>query len=417
MSVLKQTDPTAAAIIEAEKDRQSNTLELIASENHISPAVLEALGSVLTDKYAEGYPGNRYYCGNEHIDDAERLAIDRAKELFGCEHANVQAHCGTSANMAVYLASLKPGDKIMGMKLAHGGHLSHGMKLNFSGMLYDVAEYGVEDDTERLDMDHIREIALREKPAMIITGASAYPRTIDFKAFADIAKEVGCLMLADIAHIAGLVAAGLHPSPVPHCEFVTATAHKTLRGPRGGLIFCRKEWAKRIDSAIFPGIQGGPLEHTIIAKAVAFGECLTDEFRDYARSVIANAKMLSERLMEKDWRLVSGGTDNHLMLIDLRSRLPETTGRDAAGWLAAAGIISNQNAIPNDPRPPKTTSGIRLGTPALTSRGMGVGEMRQVADWIDQVLLAGGDEQVVSQVLSAVHELCKAFPVPWAKVQ
>ncbi len=416
MSVLKQADPIAAAIIEAEKNRQSNTLELIASENHISPAVLEALGSVLTDKYAEGYPGERYYYGNEHIDDAERLAIDRAKKLFGCEHANVQAHSGTNANMGVYLAALKPGDKILGMKLAHGGHLSHGMKLNFSGMLYDAAEYGVEDDTERLDMDHIREIALREKPAMIITGASAYPRTIDFKAFADIAKEVGCLMLADIAHIAGLVAAGLHPSPVPHCEFVTATAHKTLRGPRGGLIFCRKEWAKRIDSAIFPGIQGGPLEHTVIAKAVAFGECLTDEFRDYARSIIANAKMLSERLMEKDWRLVSGGTDNHLMLIDLRSRLPETTGRDAAGWLAAAGIISNQNAIPNDPRPPKTTSGIRLGTPALTSRGMGVGEMRQVADWIDQVLLAGGDEQVVSQVLSAVQELCKAFPVPWAKV-
>ena len=415
MSILEQTDPQAAAIIQAERHRQVTTLELIASENHTSPSVLEAMGSVLTDKYAEGYPGRRYYCGNENIDNAEQLAIDRTKEMFGCDHANVQPHSGTSANIAVYMAALKVGDKIMGMKLAHGGHLSHGMHLSFSGKMYDVVDYGVDDESEVLDMDHVREVALKERPAMIVAGASAYPRIIDFEAFGQIGDEIGAHVLADIAHIAGLVVAGVHPTPVPHCAFVTTTAHKTLRGPRGGLILCRQEWAKKIDSTVFPGIQGGPLEHMIIAKAVAFGECLKPEFTDYCKAIVANAKALAEALMEKGWRLVSGGTDNHLMLLDLRSRLPETTGRDAALRLAAAGIIANWNTIPNDPRPPLKASGIRLGTPALTTRGMGAEQMRTVAGWIDDVLVGGEDEKVVLSVRASVEELCKAYPLPWAK--
>lgn len=417
MDVLERTDPQAAAIIQAERDRQSNTLELIASENHTSAGVLEAMGSVLTDKYAEGYPGRRYYCGNENIDNAEQLAIDRAKEMFACEHANVQPHSGTSANIAVYMAALEPGDKIMGMKLAHGGHLSHGMHLNFSGKMYEVVDYGVEDETEMIDMDHVREIALKERPGMIVAGASAYPRIIDFEAFGKIADEAGSHVLADIAHIAGLVVAGLHPTPVPHCAFVTSTTHKTLRGPRGGLILTRDEWAKKINSTIFPGIQGGPLEQIIIAKAVAFGECLKPQFSEYCKAIITNAKTLAETLMEKGWRLVSGGTDNHLMLLDLRSRLPETTGRDAAMRLATAGIITNWNTIPNDPRPPLKASGIRLGTPALTTRQMGPEQMRLVAGWIDEVLITGEDEKAILSVRSKVEELCKAFPVPWGGSQ
>ncbi len=414
MSILESTDPQAAAIIQAERERQIDTLEMIASENHTSPAVLEAMGSVLTDKYAEGYPGRRYYCGNENIDNAEQLAIDRVKELFACEHANVQPHSGTSANMAVYMAALKPGDKIMGMKLSHGGHLSHGSHLNFSGMTYSIVDYGVEEDTELLDMDHVREIALKERPKMIVAGASAYPRTIDFEAFGKIADEVGCTMLADIAHIGGLVATGVHPSAIPHCAFVTVTSHKTLRGPRGGIILCRNEWAKKIDSAVFPGIQGGPLEQMIIAKAVAFGECLQEDFTEYCKRIVANAKTLAEALIERNWRLVTGGTDNHLLLIDLRTRFSEMTGRQAAMRLSAAGIISNWNTIPNDPRPPREGSGIRLGTPALTTRGMGCDQMKQIANWIDEILTSGEDEQVLSAVRSRVTELAQAYPVPWA---
>ena len=411
MSILSQSDPQVAQMIRNEELRQANTLEMIASENHTSSAVLETMGTVLTDKYAEGYPGKRYYCGNENMDAIEQLAIDRAKELFGCEHVNVQPHSGTSANIAVYLAALKPGDKIMGMSLAHGGHLSHGMAINFSGIFYKVASYGVEDDSETLDMDRVREIALRERPTILVTGASAYSRIIDFAAFGSIAREVGCLMLADIAHIAGLIVGGVHPSPVQQAEFVTTTTHKTIRGPRGGTILCREAWAKKINSAVFPGIQGGPLMQSIAAKAVAFGECLKPSFKQYARDVIANAKVLADGLMERGWRLVSGGTDNHLMVIDLRSRLPETTGRDAAIRLAAAGIICNWNAIPNDPRPPLKTSGIRLGTPALTTRGMGAEQMKLVAGWIDR-LLTSQDDAEVNAVRASVEELCKAYPVP-----
>lgn len=411
MNFLEKADPQVAGIIKAEQARQSETLEMIASENHTSRAVIEAMGTVLTDKYAEGYPGRRYYCGNEHMDEIEQLAIDRARQLFGCEHANVQPHSGTSANIGVYLAALNPGDKIMGMNLAHGGHLSHGMPINLSGKIYEIVSYGVEDDTEILDMDHVREIALKERPNLIVAGASAYARIIDFEAFGKIADEVGCPLMADIAHIAGLIVGDVHPSPVPHADFVTTTTHKTIRGPRGGAIFCREKWAKKINSAIFPGIQGGPIMQNIAAKAVAFGECLKPEFKQYARQVIDNAKVLAEELMARGWRLVSGGTDNHLLLIDLRSRLPETTGKDATLRLAEAGIVANWNAIPNDPRPPMKTSGIRLGTPALTTRGMGPNEMKLIAGWIDQ-LLASDDEATLNKIRAAVLDLCKKFPRP-----
>jgi glycine hydroxymethyltransferase len=413
MSRIEDVDPQVAGIIANERTRQRNTIELIASENHASPAVLEAMGSVMTDKYAEGYPGRRYYCGNENMDAVEQLAIDRAKELFGCEHANVQPHSGTSANIACYMAALNPGDKIMGMALAHGGHLSHGLSINFSGKLYEVVSYGVEDDTETLDMNHVRDAALKERPKMIIAGASAYSRTIDFEAFGKIADEVGAVLLSDMAHIAGLVAAGMHPSPVPHSALVTTTTHKTLRGPRGGVVLCREDWAKKINSAVFPGIQGGPIMQNIAAKAVAFKQCMTDEFRKYAADVIVNAKALADALAGLGWRIVSGGTDNHLMLVDLRSRMPDTTGRDAAMRLATAGIIANWNTIPNDPRPPLKASGIRLGTPALTTRGMGVEQMKRVAAWIDEVLRAEDDSPVIARTRSAVGELCKSFPVPW----
>jgi len=413
MSWIAKVDPQVARIIEEERTRQRDTLEMIASENHASPAVLEAMGSVLTDKYAEGYPGRRYYCGNENMDAVEQLAIDRAKELFGCQHANVQPHSGTSANIACYMAALEHGDKIMGMALAHGGHLSHGMAINFSGKMYQVVSYGVEDDTETLDMDRVRDIALREKPRMIIAGASAYPRTIDFEAFGRIADEAGAVLLSDIAHIAGLIVAGVHPPAVPYSALVTTTTHKTLRGPRGGVILCREEWAKKINSAVFPGIQGGPIMQNIAAKAVAFKQCLSWEFRDYSRAVVANAKALAEGLMELGWRLVSGGTDNHLMLVDLRSRMPDTTGRDAALRMAAAGIIANWNTIPNDPRPPLKASGIRLGTPALTTRGMGAAQMKQIAGWIDRVLCAADDSPIISKTRQDVREFCGAFPVPW----
>lgn len=412
MERLEQSDPQIAELIHQEHDRQRNTLELIASENHVSIPVLKALGSVLTDKYAEGYPQKRWYCGCGSVDQIEQVAIDRAKELFGAEHANVQPHSGTSANIAVYLAALKPGDKIMGMDLAHGGHLSHGLSINLSGKVYEACHYGVEEDTERLDMDKVREQVLKEKPAMLVCGASAYPRTLDFEAFASIAREAGCLLLSDVAHIAGLVVTGAHPDAVPHSDFVTTTNHKTLRGPRGGIILCKSEWAKKIDQSIFPGIQGGPLMHAIAAKAVSFKEALHPDFKNYIRRVVDNASCLAGHLQESGWRLVSGGTDNHLMLLDLRSRLPDVTGHDAANWLADANIVANKNAIPFDPRPPMKASGIRLGTPALTTRGMGGEDMKTLAGLIDRVLLSEGDAQAIAEVRDRVADLCKAYPVP-----
>jgi len=412
MAALDKVDPEIARIVRAEEARQAGTLELIASENHVSPPVLEALGTVLTDKYAEGYPGRRYYCGNENVDSAEQLCIDRAKKLFGAEHANVQPHCGSGANLAVYMAALKPGDKIMGMSLAHGGHLSHGMHINASGVFYRTASYGVRPDTEMLDLDEVRRRVLEERPNLLVVGASAYPRTIDFAAFGKIAREAGCLMLSDIAHIAGLVAGGVHPDPVPHSDFVTTTNHKTLRGPRGGIILCRKKWAQAIDAAVFPGLQGGPLEHVIAAKAVALHEAMQPAFRTYVRTIVSNAAALAGALQERGWRLVSGGTDNHLMLVDLRSRKPDLIGRTAADWLAAAGIISNHNAIPFDTRPPSQASGLRFGTPALTTRGMGAEQMRQIGGWIDDILASDGNENVIARVAGGVRDLCKRFPIP-----
>lgn len=412
MSVLAKVDSQIFAAIEAEKRRQADTLEMIASENHVSSAVLEALGSVLTDKYAEGYPGRRCYSGCENVDSAEQICIDRAKKLFGADHANVQPHSGTSANLAVFAASLKPGMKIMGMDLAHGGHLSHGKDINLSGMLYEVAHYGVREDTERLDMDQVRDLARKERPDMLIAGASAYPRTIDFEAFGEIAKEVGCLLLADIAHIAGLVVGGAHPDPVPCSDFVTTTNHKTLRGPRGGIILCTSEWARRIDRAVFPGLQGGPLEHVIAAKAVALGEAMHPGFRDYAQAILTNARALAEELSARGWRLVSGGTDNHLMLVDLRSRGDGLTGQRATAMLAQASIVSNANPIPFDPPAPSKWNGIRLGTPAVTSRGLGPDHMKQIAEWIDKVLVSGGDDDVAAEIRAGVIDFCEHHPVP-----
>jgi len=412
MDRLEKADPEVARIIQAEQRRQSETLEMIASENHVSPPVLVALGSVLTDKYAEGYPGERYYCGNQNIDSVERLAIRRAKELFGAEHANVQPHCGTSANLAVYLAALQPGAKILGMELAHGGHLSHGMKINVSGKFYKTFGYGVDPDTERIDMDDVRRRALELRPDILVAGASAYPRIIDFEAFGRIADEVDCPLLADIAHIAGLVVAGVHPSPIPHSTFVTTTNHKTLRGPRGGIILCLKEWAERIDAAVFPGLQGGPLEHVIAAKAVAFHEAMKPEFKEYAAAIVANAKALAEGMTAAGWRLVSGGTDNHLLLVDLRSRDGNLAGQEASDLLARAGIITNKNVIPFDSRRPAETSGIRLGTPALTTRGMGTAEMKTIAGWIDRVLTSGGSEAILEDIREKVLRLCREFPIP-----
>jgi len=412
MSILGQTDPEAYAVLRDERRRQRNCLDLIASENHASPAVLEASGSVLTDKYAEGYPGRRYYCGCEHVDRAERLAAERAKAVFGAEHANVQPHCGTSANLAVYLAALQPGDTILGMDLAHGGHLSHGQAGNLSGKYFKVVSYTVNRATERLDMDAVRDLARKARPKIIVAGASAYPRTIDFAAFGQIAREVGAYLLSDIAHVAGLVAAGVHPSPVPHSTFVTTTTHKTLRGPRGGIILCGSDWARRIDSAVFPGIQGGPFMHKILAKAVALAEASRPEFAAYAARIIANARALAETLAERGWRLVAGGTDNHMMLVDLRSRDEDLTGREAASWLASAGIIANRNKIPFDPRPPAEASGLRFGTPAVTTRGLKEPQMRRLGEWIDEVLTRRGDADVVGRIREQVEQMCREHPLP-----
>ena len=409
LDALRATDPEIADAVLAETRRQEEGIELIASENFVSPAVLAAMGTPLTNKYAEGYPGKRYYGGCEHVDVAEQLAIDRAKKLFGADHANVQPHSGAQANMAVYFAFLDPGATILGMNLSHGGHLTHGSPVNFSGRFFRVVPYGVRENTGRIDYDALRELAQQHRPAMIVAGASAYARTIDFAVFGEIARGVGAKLMVDMAHIAGLVAAGLHPTPVPHADAVTTTTHKTLRGPRGGLILCRAEHAKAIDKQIFPGIQGGPLMHVIAAKAVALREAMEPSFTEYARRVIANAGALATALMERGFKVVSDGTDTHLMLVDLRNR--EMTGKDAERTLGEADITVNKNTVPGETQSPFVTSGIRIGTPAVTTRGMGEGEMRTIASLIDDVLRAPGDAGAIERAKRRVRELAGAFPL------
>ncbi|MFL5077626.1 MAG: serine hydroxymethyltransferase [Microvirga sp.] len=406
---LAGADPEIARAIELELGRQRQEIELIASENIVSRAVLEAQGSVMTNKYAEGYPGRRYYGGCEFVDVVERLAIERAKQLFGAEHVNAQPHSGTSANMAVYFGFLKPGDKLMGMDLSCGGHLTHGHRLSYSGRDFQVVAYGVDKESERIDYDEVERIALEERPKLIVCGASAYSRVIDFERFRAIADKSGSLLMADIAHIAGLVAAGIHPSPVPHCDFVTTTTHKTLRGPRAGMVMCKAEHAKDLDRAVFPGIQGGPLMHIIAAKAVAFREALTEEFRDYQRQIVANARQLADRLTGFGFRIVSGGTDNHLFLLDVAAA--GLTGKVAEKALEAAGITVNKNTIPYDANPPLVASGIRIGAPALTTRNMREPEMDQVGDFIAEVLRAHDDSAVHERVRGQVRELCERFPL------
>jgi len=408
VSVLKKTDPEIYDAIEGEKKREREQIILIASENYASKAVLEAQGSLLTNKYAEGLPGKRYYGGCEFVDVAESLAIARAKALFGIDHVNVQPHSGTQANMAVYLAVLKPGDVILSMSLAHGGHLSHGHPVNFSGNLYRPVFYGVRRETGRIDYDEVARLAEEHRPRIIVTGASAYPRIFDFKRLREIADRSGALLMADIAHIAGLVAAGVHPSPVPYADFVTTTTQKTLRGPRGGMVMCKAEYAKAIDKAVFPGLQGGPLMHVIAAKAVAFKEALTPEFKIYQRQIVANAQALAEGLLKRGFRLISGGTDNHLMLADLSNR--NVTGKEAEAALDRAGITVNKNAIPFDEKPPAVASGIRLGTPCVTTRGMKEGEMEIIAEAIDRVTAHPNDVVVIRETRKRMKALCKKFP-------
>ena len=406
---LAQFDPEIMATIRKETERQEYSLEFIASENFVSEAVLEAQGSVLTNKYAEGYPGKRYYGGCEFVDVAEQLAIDRARELFGAEHVNVQAHSGSQANMAVYFAACQPGDTVLGMNLAHGGHLTHGSPVNFSGKLYNIVPYGVRKETGRIDYDEVEQLAREHKPKLIVVGASAYPRTLDFEAFRRVADQVGAPVMVDMAHIAGLVAAGVHPTPVPHAEYVTTTTHKTLRGPRGGMILCREEFAKKLNSNIFPGIQGGPLMHVIAAKAVAFKEALAPEFKDYAAQVVKNAQALAAELVSRGYNLVSGGTDNHLMLLDFSGT--ELTGKVAEETLEKAGITVNKNAVPFDTRSPFVTSGIRIGTPASTTRGLKETEMRQIGVWIDEALQNLANEAVLTRIRGEIRELCQKFPL------
>lgn len=410
MDILQQTDPEIWQAIQDERRRQQEGLELIASENYTSPAVLAAQGSVLTNKYAEGYPGRRYYGGCEFVDIVERLAIDRLKQLFGADRANVQPHSGAQANMAVYFACLNPGDTILAMDLAHGGHLTHGMRLNFSGKLYHVIGYGVDEKTERIDFDQVARLAREHKPKLVIAGASAYSREIDFATFASICQDVGALLLVDMAHIAGLVAGDQHASPVPFAEFVTSTTHKTLRGPRGGFILCKENWGQKINQAVFPGIQGGPLMHVIAAKAVAFAEALQPAFKAYAAQVVANARTLAHELQRQGFRIVSGGTDNHLLLVDVASR--GLTGKLAEQSLDAAGITVNKNMIPFDTRPPLDPSGIRIGTPALTTRGLREPEMRLIANWIGEILSAPSDGEVQRRIRGRVRELGQQFPAP-----
>jgi glycine hydroxymethyltransferase len=415
--MLRQTDSLAAfdpqlsAAIENERRRQEEHIELIASENYASPRVLEAQGSVLTNKYAEGYPGKRYYGGCEYVDVAEQLAIDRAKQLFGADYANVQPHSGSQANAAVYLALLSPGDTLLGMSLDHGGHLTHGAKVNFSGKLFKAVQYGIRPDNGEIDYDDVRRMAQEHRPKMILAGFSAYSRIIDWSKFAEIAKSVGAYFVVDMAHVAGLVAAGLYPNPVPHADAVTTTTHKTLRGPRGGLILARQndELTKKFNSLVFPGTQGGPLMHVIAAKAVALLEALQPEFKDYQRQVVVNARAMAAQLIERGHRIVSGGTDNHLFLLDLRDR--PITGKEADAALGRANITVNKNAVPNDPRPPMVTSGLRIGSPASTTRGFKEREIRLVADLIAEVLDANGSEAAIEAVRPRVLELCKRFPV------
>ncbi len=424
--ILADHDPEILAAIRGELGRQQNTLELIASENFTSPAVLATAGSILTNKYAEGYPGRRYYGGCEYVDQAEDLARERAKELFKCDYANVQPHSGSQANMGVYFTVLKPGDTLLGLDLSHGGHLTHGSPVNFSGKLYNIVSYGVAAETGRVDFDQVRTLAREHKPKMIVCGGSAYPRFIEFEQFREVADDVGALLMADIAHPAGLVATGHHPSPWPHCDFVTSTTHKTLRGPRGGLILVEhdtenpwgivapksgrvKNMGELIDSTVMPGIQGGPLMHVIAAKAVAFGEALKPEFSEYCRRIVVNAATLAEALVSLDYKLVSGGTDTHVLLIDLSDR--DISGKTAEKALEAAGLTVNKNMVPFDQRSPFITSGIRIGTPALTTRGMGPAEMQAIAGFIDQVLRAPDDEGVKAAVLRQVDEMCRQYPL------
>ncbi len=402
-------DPEIAAAIGEELGRQRNKIELIASENFVSPAVMEAMGSVLTNKYAEGYPGHRYYGGCEYVDKVETLAIERAKKLFGAEHANVQAHSGANANTAVYFAFLQPGDTIMGMNLSQGGHLSHGSPVNISGKYYNVVPYGVTHETERIDYDEFARIAKEAQPKLIVAGASAYPRVIDFERMAEIAHSVGAIFMVDMAHIAGLVAAGLHPSPVPYADIVTTTTHKTLRGPRGGLILCKEKYAKQIDKAIFPGVQGGPLMHVIASKAVALGEALKPEFKEYAKQIIANCQALAEGLIAEGFRLVSGGTDNHLLLVDVRGQ--KMTGKTAEHLLDEVGVTCNKNTIPFDPESPFVTSGIRLGTAAVTTRGFKEADMKEVAAIIGLVLNNPEDAEKQAEAAQRVAALCAKYPM------
>lgn len=409
MENLRKADPKILEAMNLELNRQRDKIELIASENFVSTAVMEAMGSVLTNKYAEGYPKARYYGGCEYVDIVEDIARDRAKEMFGAEHVNVQPHSGAQANLAVYLAAIKPGDTVLGMNLAHGGHLTHGNPANASGILYNFVAYGVDEKTHRIDYDEVRKAAFKHRPRLIVAGASAYPRTIDFEAFAQIANDVGALFMVDMAHIAGLVAAGLHPNPVPHAQFVTTTTHKTLRGPRGGMILTRKAWAKEIDKAVFPGTQGGPLMHVIAAKAVSFGEALQPSFKSYAAQVIKNAQVLAESLMAEGFDIVSGGTDNHLMLVDLRSK--NLTGKVAQHLLDEVGVTCNKNAIPFDPTSPFVTSGIRLGTPAVTSRGMDEQAMKEIAQIISITLNNPEDAASHEKARRLVRELNARFPL------
>lgn len=410
MSSLADIDPAVAAAIERDCQRQSRTINLIAAENYASQAVLTAQGSVLTNKYAEGYPGQRYYRGCENVDTAESLAIQRAKDVFGADHANVQPHSGAQANMSAYFALLQPGDTVMAMGLAHGGHLTHGAAFNFSGKLYNFVSYEVDRETERIDYDRVAQIAIDRKPNLIVAGASSYPRIIDFERFRGIADRVGARLMVDMAHVAGLVAGGVHPSPVPHADVVTSTTHKTLRGPRGGMILCKSELASSMDSSVFPGVQGGPLMHAIAAKAVAFHEAMQPDFVSYQRSVVENARVLADELAALDMRLVTGGTDNHMVMLDV-SRMG-MTGAEAAAGLEAAGITTNRNAIPFDTLPPRIASGIRLGTPAVTSRGFGTGEIRELAHMIVRRLSHLDDEVVRDEIRKRVEDMCRPFPVP-----
>lgn len=406
---IRSQDPEVAAAIDGELARQRSTIELIASENFTSRAVLEAAGTVLTNKYAEGLPGKRYYGGCEVVDIVENLARDRAKELFGADHANVQPHAGAPANLAVYYAVLNPGDKVLGMSLAHGGHLTHGSPVNFSGKWFDVVSYGIDPDTEQIDYDEVERMAVAEQPKMIIAGASAYPRTIDFERFGEIAKKVGAVLMVDMAHIAGLVATGAHPSPVPYADFVTSTTHKTLRGPRSGMVLCKEEWATKLDKAVFPGLQGGPLEHIIAAKAVAFQEAMQPEFKSYIDQVVVNARVMGEEMASAGLRLISGGTDNHLLLVDLREA--KITGKDAERLLEDVGITTNKNSIPNDPESPFVTSGIRVGSPAMTTRGFGTEDARLVGQLIAKALFERDNPAALEDVKARVKALVDAHPL------